>query len=82
MLNKVFMIASLALSVVGTAAGVAQAVDTIKNGDKRAAIAGTAAGQQIGQLLANGQELFYKGHRVSSVDDNGNLFDENGQKLN
>ena len=82
MFNKIFMIASLALSVVGTAAGIAQAVDTIKNGDKRAAIAGASAGQQIAQMLANGQEVFYKGHRVSSIDDNGNLFDENGQKLN
>ena len=82
MFSKGFMIASLVLSVVGTAAGVAQAVDSIKNGDKRAAIAGAAAGQQIAAMLASGKELFYNGHKVASVDENGNLFDEKGQKIN
>lgn len=82
MLNKVFMIASLAFGLVGTAAGVVQAVDTVKNGNKRAAIAGAAAGQQIANALASGQTLYYNGHVVASIDKDGNLFDSNGQKLN
>lgn len=82
MLNKVFMIASLAFGLVGTAASVVQAVDTVKNGDKRAAIAGSAAGQQIADALARGQRLYYNGHVVASIDEDGNLFDNNGQKLN
>lgn len=48
-LNTGLMIASVALSVIGTAASVAASVDQIKNGDKRAAITGAAAGQAIAQ---------------------------------
>ena len=50
MFNKVFIFISLGLSLIGTAAGVAQAVDSIKNGDKRAAIAGAACGKTLDEL--------------------------------
>lgn len=48
-LNTGLLIASVALGAIGTVASVAASVDQIKNGDKRAAITGAAAGQAIAQ---------------------------------
>ena len=42
-----FMIFSIATGLIGTACSVITAVDQIKNGDKRAAITGEAAGRAV-----------------------------------
>lgn len=78
MTQNTYMILSLGLAVVGTAASIFQAVDSIKNGDKRAALAGAACGQQLGALMSNGT-ITLNGRQITGVDKNGNYIDENGQ---
>lgn len=46
-MNKGFMIFSIVTGAITTVATVATAVDQIKNGDKRAAITGDAAGRAV-----------------------------------
>lgn len=67
--SKTFTILSLVFGAIGTVASVVQAVDSIKNGDKRAAIAGAAAGDQISKQRVR----MFAGRRV---DENGNFMDD------
>lgn len=47
MFSKGFMIFSIATGLVGTACSIITVVDQVKNGDKRAAITGDAAGRAV-----------------------------------
>ena len=47
MFSKGFMIFSIATGLVGTACSIITVVDQVKNGDKRAAITGEAAGRAV-----------------------------------
>lgn len=47
MYSKGFMIFSIATGLIGTACSVITAVDQVKNGDRRAAITGEAAGRAV-----------------------------------
>lgn len=47
MMSKGFLIFGVATGIIGTLCSVVTAVDQVKNGNKRAAIAGRACGQQI-----------------------------------
>lgn len=47
MFSKGFMIFSIVTGLIGTACSVATAIDQVKNGDRRAAIAGDAAGRAV-----------------------------------
>lgn len=51
MVSKGLIIAEIVCAVVGAGAAVITAVDQIKNGDKRAAMTGIAAGQQLADNL-------------------------------
>lgn len=65
-LNTGLMIASVALGAIGTAASVAASVDQIKNGDRRAAIAGDAAGRAIANQAEENHWFMCCGMKVDS----------------
>lgn len=69
MYSKGFMIFSVATGVIGTACSVIMAIDQIKNGDRRAAITGEAAGRAaVDECQKRGIGLF-----GVQVDENGKI---------
>ena len=51
MVHKGLIITEIVCAIIGAGAAVVTAVDQIKNGDKRAAMTGVAAGQQLADNL-------------------------------
>ena len=76
--SKGFEIANFIISLVAAGASVVQAIDSVKNGDRRAILAGTACGRQLGMQMSNGA-ITLNGRQIKGVDKNGNYIDENGQ---
>lgn len=63
-LNTGLQIGSFVLGLIGTAFTAIASIDQIKNGDKRAEIAGAAAGQQIAQVAEEHNWYMCCGHKI------------------
>lgn len=57
-------IASVVIGVIGTALSAVATYDQVKNGDKRAAIAGAAAGKQIATVAEEHGWYMCCGHKI------------------